>query len=154
MMLKIFMLINLLGYAVIAGQAFFYLVAMSNAQKNLQGPAYVELRNLLDRNLAVRFRIVYYTVLVSSIAVLALSITDPAGLVFITAAIAVITLWTDVILNFKGNAPINKAIRDWTPQTFPANWQDYRTEWFRYYQKRQALAIVGFVSLVVGAIGQ
>ena len=49
MILKALLFINLLGYAFIASQAFFYLLAMANAQRHLRAPAYVELRNLLDK---------------------------------------------------------------------------------------------------------
>jgi len=146
------MLINLLGYAFVVSQPFFYLLAMSNAQKNLRGPAYVELRNLLDSNLMVKNRIVYYVVLVSSIAVCICSFNHPLSLVFITSAIACAALWIDVYLMMKGNIPLNKYIQTWTPEEYPADWQKYREAWFSYYHRRQIACITGFVSLLVGIV--
>ena len=45
MMLNLLTLINLLGYAFVVSQPLFYLLAMADAQKRLQAPAYVELRH-------------------------------------------------------------------------------------------------------------
>src|SRR5215203_1189619 len=146
MILNALIFINLLGFAFIAGQAFFYLLAMGNAQRNLRAPAYVELRNLLDRNLTARFKIVYYTVLVSSPLVCVLTARNTASLLFMTSAIACIALFIDVFVMMKGNMPLDRLIRSWTPENYPDNWQEYRTEWLRYYQLRQVAAIAGFVS--------
>ncbi|HEY0679540.1 MAG TPA: hypothetical protein VGD17_14750 [Chitinophagaceae bacterium] len=152
MLLKTFMLINLLGFSFIVSQAFFYLLALGNAQKNLQAPAYVELRNLIDRNLMTKFRIVYYVTLVSSITVALLTIHEPAGLLFITSAIACVALWVDVFVMFRGNIPLNKIIQTWTPDNYPGNWKDYRNRWFKYYEQRQVACIIAFLSLLTGII--
>jgi uncharacterized membrane protein len=152
MMLKTLIFINLLGYAVIAGQAFFYMLAMANAQKNLKAPAYVELRNLLDRNLARRFRFVYYTVLATSILLCVFTAGKTASLLFMTSAIACLALWIDVFVMMKGNMPLNRLIQSWTPDNYPDNWKEYRAEWLRYYQLRQVAAVTGLLSLLVGAV--
>ena len=150
--MKALIFINLLGYAFIAGQAFFYLLAMGNAQKNLKAPAYIELRNLLDKNLGARFKIVYYTVLVSSPLLCVLTARKTASLLFMTFAIACIALWIDVFVMMKGNIPLNRLIQSWTPDNHPDNWQEYRAEWLRYYQLRQVAAIAGFLSLLIGVV--
>ena len=150
--MKALLFINLLGYAFIASQAFFYLLAMANAQRHLRAPAYVELRNLLDKNLNVRFRIVYYTVLVTSPLVCVLTARNTASLLFMTSAIACIALFIDVFVMMKGNMPLNRLIRSWTPENYPDNWEAYRAEWLRYYQLRQVAAITGFLSLLAGVI--
>jgi len=154
MILKLLLLLNLVGYAFVVCQPFFYLLAMSNAQKNLQAPAYVELRNLLDSNLMVYNRIVYYAVLLSSAATVAAAAFQPQIILLVTSIVACVALWIDLYLMFKGNLPINKAIQDWRPDKYPANWQEYRTEWFMYYHRRQWAAIAGFVSVVVGVVFQ
>jgi hypothetical protein len=151
-MLQLLVMINLLGYAFVVSQPFFYLLAMSNAQKNLNAPAYVELRNLLDSNLMVKNRIVYYVVLVSSIAVCICYVSQPTGLGFITSAIACVALWVDVYVMMKRNIPLNRFIQTWTPENYPVNWKTYRAVWFSHYHRRQVACIIGFVSLVTGIV--
>lgn len=151
-MLQLLMLINLLGFAFIASQAFFYLLAMEKAQKGLKAPAYIELRNLLDTNLSVSLRIVYYTVLLTSILLCVLTFRHSANLLFITSVIACIALWVDVFIMTKGNLPLNRIFHTWTPDEYPADWQDFRAEWLRYYRLRQVAAIVAFTSLLIGAV--
>jgi hypothetical protein len=152
MMLKGLIFINLLGYAFITAQAFFYLLAMTSAQRNLRAPAYVELRNLLDKQLNTYLRIVYYTVLVSSALLCVFTACKTASLLFMTSVIACIALWVDVFVMMKGNLPLNKLIQSWTPENYPDNWQEYRAEWLKHYQLRQVAAITGFLSLLTGAV--
>lgn len=151
-MLKFVILINLLAYGFIVSQAFFYLLALGNATRKLNAPAYVELRILLDTDLTVTLKIVYYLCLVSSITLAVMTAGNPSGILFITSSIACIALWIDVYLMFKGNIPINKMIRSWTPELYPSNWKDFREAWMNYYHRRQACAIIGFVSLLIGII--
>jgi hypothetical protein len=151
-MLKVLLFINLLGYAFIASQAFFYLLAMAGAQKNLKAPAYVELRNLLDTRLSVTLRIVYYTVLLTSILLCVLTFRNTANLLFITSVIACIALWVDVFIMMKGNMPLNRLMHSWTPENYPDNWHERRAEWLRYYRLRQVAAITGFISLITGTV--
>jgi uncharacterized membrane protein len=152
MMLKLLMLINLLGYAFVVSQPLFYLLAMGDAQKRLQAPAYVELRNLLDSNLMVKNRIVYYAVLVTSPLTCIFNLHHPEGLLFITSVIACVALWIDVYLMFKGNLPLNRFIQTWTPHDYPPNWERYRALWFSYYHRRQVACMIGFTSLVIGLV--
>jgi hypothetical protein len=151
-MLQALMFINLLGYAFIASQAFFYLLAMTSVQRDLTAPAYIEFRNLIDAKLSVTLRIVYYTVLLTSIVLCVLTFRNTASLCFITSVIACIALWVDVFVMMKGNMPINHLMHSWTPDDHPDNWHEYRAEWLRYYRLRQVAAITGFTSLVAGAV--
>ena len=152
MFVKLVQLVDLLAYAFVASQAFFYLLAMSKAQKNLGPSSYTELRNLLDKNLQISLRIVYYSALGASLLWLVLSVMNLSLLHQVTSAIAMVALLVDMLFLFKGDIPINKIISGWTPDNYPADWESYRRKWFGFYHRRQVADIIGFVSLLVGAV--
>ncbi|MBL0183852.1 MAG: DUF1772 domain-containing protein [Chitinophagaceae bacterium] len=151
-LLKILMLINLLVYSVIVGQAYMYIIALGNVQQSMDAPAYIQLRQLTDRNFMAKYKYVVYTSLVSSVLLCIFTAAHPTGFLFISAAVALLALITDVVLTLKGNMPINKRINTWATEKYPGNWETYRTKWLRTFSFRQAANIIGFTSLLLGAI--
>jgi uncharacterized membrane protein len=152
MEIKITLFTTLMLYAVVISQSFFYLLAMSNVTKSMQPATYIESRQLLDRSLQHNLRIVYYLTLASSVLLVAFCVTNPSGLLFICAMIALVSLVADIALTLKGNVPLNKVINTWTTSDYPSNWQEYRSKWLSIYSLRQAANIIGFVSLLTGLI--
>lgn len=152
MEIKIIMLINLLAYSVIVSQSFLYMLALRNVQKTMQAASYIELRKLLDKNFQAKFRIVFYTSLVTCTVLTILCSMHLTGLLFITSATALTGLVAETILIVKGNLPINKIINTWTPENYPPDWQMYRSKWLSIFAQRQAANIIGFLSLLVGAV--
>ena len=116
------MLVNLLAYSFIASQSFSYIMAMTNVQKNMQPASYIELRKLLDKNYSVSYRIVFYIAIFTAVLLTLLCSMDPGCLLFISSAIGLVALLTEVLLAVKGNVPINKIINTWTADDYPANW--------------------------------
>jgi hypothetical protein len=152
MEVKITLFTTLILYAVVISQSFFYLLAMSNVTKSMQPATYIESRQLLDKNLQPNLRIVYYLTLASSFLLVSFCVTNPSGLLFICAMIALISLIADIALTLKGNVPLNKVINTWTIYNYPSNWKEYRSKWLSIYSLRQAANIIGFVSLLSGLI--
>jgi hypothetical protein len=118
----------------------------------MQPATYIESRQLLDRNLQSNLKIVYYLTLASSVLLVAFCVVNPSGLLFICAMIALVSLVADIALTLKGNVPLNKVINTWTTSSYPSNWQEYRSKWLSIYSLRQAVNIIGFVSLLTGLI--
>lgn len=152
MEIKIIMLVNLLAYSIIVSQAFTYIIALRNVQQLMQPAAYIELRQLLDKNYQVKYRLVVYFTLLSCTVLTILCSMDLSGLLFQTSAAALLALIADIVLTLKGNMPINKEINTWSAEQYPANWQDYRRKWLSIFAKRQVLIIAGFLCLLAGAI--
>ena len=152
MEIKVIMLINLLAYSFIVSQSFSYIIALRNVQRNLQPGAYIEVRKLMDKNFQKKFRIVFYISLLTCTVLTILSSMNLTGLLFITSTTALAGLVIETILTLKGNMPINKVINTWTSDNYPVNWQDYRTKWLSIFAKRQVVNIIGFLSLLVGAV--
>ena len=152
MLIKIVLFINLLSYAVIVSQSFMYILALKNTQLALRAPGYIEMRQLIDMNMRSRFRYVLYLALAGSLALLILHVNNPGSISFITAAIAFVALVIDIVLTVKGNLPVNDVINGWTPESYPANWQEVRQQWFTIFQYRQIANITGFVSLLAGMV--
>ena len=152
MEIKIIMFINLFAYCLVVSQSFSYIISLRNVQQNMNASAYIELRKLTDKNYQYKFRLILYFTLLSCTILTILSSMHLTGLLFITTFIAWIALVADVLIAVKGNMPINKTINSWTAETYPLDWQDYRNRWLSIFAKRQVLNIIGFLSLLAGAV--
>ena len=71
---------------------------------------------------------------------------------FTCSVIALVALVIDIAIAMKGNIPLNKTINSWTPAQYPNNWEQVRANWFSLYHVRQAINIVGFISLLAGLV--
>ena len=152
MQTKSLLLLTLLAYSIIVGQSYMYIIALKNVQNSMQANSWIELRKLLDANFMANFKYPMYAGLLGSLLLVISTIKNPGSLMFITAAIAFLALIADTLLALKGNIPINTLINSWSADNYPANWAEYRTKWMNIYQYRQIANIVGFVSLLVGAV--
>ncbi|HEY6503891.1 MAG TPA: hypothetical protein VIZ28_07955 [Chitinophagaceae bacterium] len=152
MEIKITLFITLMLYAVVISQTFFYILAMTSVTKNMQPATYIESRQLLDKSLQNTLRNVYYLTLASSVLLVSFCVTNPSGLLFISAIAALVSLVADIALAMKGNVPLNKIINTWTTSDYPSNWKEYRAKWLSIYSARQVVNIIGFASLVAGLI--
>jgi hypothetical protein len=149
---KIAILVNLLSFTFVVSQPLFYLLALADAQKSLGASSYIELRNLLDRKLQVNLRLVYYITLFTNLLLIVLAILTSSTVLLFTSLIAMAALCTDLFFMFKRDIPVNKTIQTWTPESFPPDWNNYRSKWFFYYYRRQIADLTGFLSLIIGAV--
>jgi hypothetical protein len=152
MLVKVIFLFTLLAYSIIVSQSFLYIIALKNVQLNLNADSYIELRKLLDVNFRANFSYVVYAALFTNLLLVLATVRNPSSLLFITAAIAFVALIADTLLTVKGNLPINDIINSWSSDNYPANWSDYRTKWLTIFRYRQIANIIGFVSLLIGAV--
>jgi hypothetical protein len=149
---KIIFTITLLAYAMIASQAFMYILSLKQVQLNLGANSYTELRKLIDISMRASFKYVIYAALLANFLLIITTIKTPTSLVFITATIALVALVAEIMLTLKGNLPINDMINTWSADNVPANWTAFRDRWFTIFQYRQIASITGFVSLLIGAV--
>ncbi len=152
MLVKVVFLFTLLAYSIIVSQSFMYILALKNVQFTLEANSFIELRKLIDVNMRDNFKYPVYAALFTSLLMVILTIKNPTSLLFITVAIAFIALIADTLLMMKGNLPINDVINTWSADNFPKNWSEYRAKWFTVFQYRQIANILGFVSLLIGAV--
>ena len=149
---KIILLSTLLAYSIIVSQSFMYILALKNVQLNLEVSSYTELRKLIDTSMRSSFKYVIYAALLTNLLLVVSTIKNPGSLLFISATIAFVALIADTLLTVKGNLPINDIINTWSSDSYPTNWTDYRAKWFNIFQYRQIINIVGFVTLLIGAV--
>jgi hypothetical protein len=152
MTIKIIFTIALFAFAMIASQAFMYILSLKQVQLNLGANSYTEIRKLIDISMRASFKYVIYAALIANLLLIIVSAKAPTSLVFISATIAFIALVIEIALTLKGNLPINDIINTWSVDNYPANWTTLRDKWFTIFQYRQIASITGFVSLVVGAV--
>ena len=149
---RIIFAITLLAYAMIASQAFMYMLSLKQVQLSLDANAYTEVRKLTDGGMSASFKYVIYAALLANVLLVIATANAPGRLAFISATIALLALLAEILLTLKGNMPINDIINTWSVDAVPANWTTTREKWFRIFQYRQIASITGFVSLVYGAV--
>jgi phosphate starvation-inducible membrane PsiE len=149
---KIIFTIALLAFAMIASQAFMYMLSLKQVQLNLGANSYIEIRKLIDISMRASFKYVIYVALLANVLLIIVTAKTPTSLVFISATIALVALVAEIVLTLKGNLPINDIINTWSVDNYPANWITLRDKWLTIFQYRQIASITGFVSLVVGAV--
>ncbi|HRI21236.1 MAG TPA: hypothetical protein PLA68_09775 [Panacibacter sp.] len=152
MTVKITLLLTLLAYAVITSQSFMYLLSLKYVQLKLNANAYTELRKLTDISMRANFKYVIYTALLANALLIILTIKTPYSIVFITVVLAFVCLIADIMLTLKGSLPVNDIINSWSVNNYPADWTEFRTKWFTVFKYRQIANIIGFSSLVTGAV--
>ena len=149
---RIILSITLLTYAMIASQAFMYILSLKRVQLNLCANAYTEIRKLTDISMRASFKYVIYAALLANVSLVIATIKTPDSLVFITVTIALLALVAEILLTLKGSLPINDVINTWSADNVPANWTSFRDKWFTIFQYRQIASITGFVSLLIGGV--
>ena len=149
---RIILSITLLTYAMIASQAFMYILSLKRVQLNLGANAYTELRKLTDISMRASFKYVIYATLLANVLLVIVTAKMPDSLVFIASIISLVALIAEILLTVKVSLPINDVINTWSADNYPANWTAYREKWFTIFRYRQIASITGFVSLVVGTV--
>jgi hypothetical protein len=129
-----------------------YILALKNVQLNLDANAYTQVRKLIDVSMRSNFKYVIYAAMLGNLLLVVSTVKSPASVLFIAATVAFVALVVDTLLTVKGNLPINNIINSWEPGSAPTNWADYRAKWFAIFQYRQVSNIIGFLSLLVGAV--
>lgn len=151
-MIRIAMLLNLVVFSIIVSQPFFYLLALTAAQRGLSAAAYIELRQRINPVMTRRVPLIYGAALVTSVALVALAFAAGNGLVLGTGALALLGLIADLGYMIRENVPINHVMDRWSTSDYPSDWQAYRDKWFGMFAYRQALLALAFGSLLVGAV--
>ncbi|GIW44715.1 MAG: hypothetical protein KatS3mg077_1997 [Candidatus Binatia bacterium] len=153
-MTRIAIFANLLTYSTVASQPLFYSIAFTAAQRALSAGAYVELRQRINAVMTRRVPVIYLAALVTSACVLALSWYAQNWNVLITTALALVCLVADIALMLRENVPINGVMDRWSATDPPADWERYRNQWFFVYRFRQVILLLGFASILLGAVFQ
>ena len=143
---------SLFAYTIVVSQPLLYVVALTEAQLALSAPAYIELRQRINPPMTKRLPVIYLGTLATLVWVLVLSLRSGERGVLIGAGIALLSLVVDVVFMVRENVPINGVIDRWSSTDFPADWEEYRAKWFRIFRYRQVALLVGFASLLIGAV--
>jgi hypothetical protein len=149
---KIILLFTLLAYSMIVSQSFMYLLSLKHLQLNLGFSAYTEVRKLIDASMRMNFKYVIYAAMLFTLLLVIATAKQPSSLLFITSVIALVALIVDTLLTVKGNMPINDIINTWSAANVPSDWEYYRRRWLTIFSYRQFANILGFVSLLAGAV--
>lgn len=151
---KILRLLQLVVYLIITSQLLFYLLILSDSLKQVSLPNFIELRKTVDMLMENRFRVIYYTGIILTLAVLILSTKKPGSIFFVTSCIALVCLIIDVSIAMKGNIPINKLINAYLPGDTSQDWSALRLQWLQLMNIRGVFIVTGFVSQLVGLVWQ
>src|SRR5262245_5018247 len=118
-MIRVAIVANLLAYSFVLSQPLFYAVALSNAQRALSAPAYIELRQRINAVMSRRVPVVYGLALVTAVVLLALSWRAESRTLLATTAVALVCLIADAAFMLRENVPINGVIDRWSVASPP-----------------------------------
>lgn len=153
-MIRIALLVNLMTYSIVVSQPLAYIVVMTQAQRALSAPAYIELRQRINPVMSRRVPVIYVFALVTALLLLLLAMRLARWTVAITTGAALLCLVIDVLFMLRENVPINDVISGWSMTNYPDDWDRYRSMWFAIFAYRQVVLLVGFVSLLIGVTFQ
>lgn len=151
-MIPVALIASLIAYSIVASQPLAYVVFLGPAQRALSAPAYIELRQRINSVMNRRVPVVYLATVAAVVFLLALSLRSANWNVLVAATVALLCLFVDIVLMLRDNVPINSVVDRWSLTDYPDNWEDYRTRWFTGFGHRQFVLLVGFSSLVIGAV--
>jgi hypothetical protein len=149
---QIILLFTLLLYSIVAAQSISYIISLTDVQQKMNVNEYIVFRKLTDKNFRLKFAKVVYVTLLLNLALVIITVIYFNLLLLVCAVIALLAFIIDVLLMLKGNLPINDMISTWTEENHPSNWTEYREKWFGVFRLRQIANLIGFVSLLVGAV--
>ena len=149
---QIILLFDLLFYSIVAAQSISYIISLTDVQQRMNVNEYIVFRKLTDQNFRLKFSKVVYSTLLSSLALVIITVIHFNIVLLICAVVALLAFIIDIMITLKGNLPINDVINTWTSESYPANWNDYREKWFGYFRLRQIVNLTGFVSLLIGSV--
>lgn len=153
-MVRVAILTNLVAYSFVVSQPLAYIVFMSRAQRALSAPAYIELRQRINPVMSKRVPVIYGGAVITALLLLVLSARLPNRTIAVTTTVALLCLVIDVIFMMRENLPINAVTDRWSTTNYPDDWGQYRTKWFAIFAYRQVVLLVGFSSLLIGAVFQ
>jgi hypothetical protein len=151
-MMRLALLASLAAYSLVVSQPLFYLVVLGRAQRALSGPAYVELRQRMNPVMTRRIPPIYLGTLAALLLLVWLSLRAGESAMLVAAVTALACLVIDAVMMLRENQPINAVVDRWSMEALPQDWQDYRTKWFTTFGYRQVVLLVGFASLLAGAV--
>lgn len=140
-------IVGVVLWVLLVSQHAFYAVGLGDAQRALEGPAYVELRNAIDDVMRRNLPLVYVATLVWTIVLLARG--GPGRIWF---AVALLGLLGDAGVMLARSVPINEVIQTWSATAPPADWEIHRAAWFEVFRWRQIAIAIGFMGLLLGTV--
>ena len=150
--IKFIRILHLLSYVLVASQVLFYLFILCKALKAVSLENYFELRKVIDSLMVKRFKFMYYSCLVLSIATVIASATEPASLFFISSAIALIFLSIDLAITLRGSVPLNALSHSYGSTSKNVSWENVRIQWLDYMKYRGIAIVLGMAGLLAGLV--
>ena len=99
-----------------------------------------------------RFKGMYYSCIVLSIAAVTVSAGQPATFFFISSVSALILLSVDLAITVKGSLPLNALSHSYGTSTENVNWENVRIQWLDYMKYRGIAITAGMAGLLFGLV--
>ena len=126
--------------------------ALTRSLNTLTPDVFLVVVHRLDKNLARLMGALFPVTLLSMVPVLAITIRQPLSFFLTLGGFLLFVL--ALVVTAAVEVPIVKQIREWTPSTMPANWEQRRDRWVSFHLLRVVPGILGVALLVAGALWQ
>jgi hypothetical protein len=146
--------INLFLVALLAGGWLFERLGLDPAMHVLSGPAFAELKPLLDEGIGPIMKVVFPVTILVHAWVLYLKRKEMNSLSFKLTAVGLLCIIGIAASTLIINVPINNQTINWTPDTLPANWEELRDRWLFGHTIRRWLSGVMLLAAIVSVVSE
>ncbi|HMK60915.1 MAG TPA: DUF1772 domain-containing protein [Dissulfurispiraceae bacterium] len=148
MTLTIMQFIDLLLVALLVGTMFGIWIGFNPAE--LSASTYVEQQQRTIRALNTLMPLLGAVCIFLTIALAVLTKDSPHAR-YVLVITAICLLIAGVVTRFK-NQPINSLIMTWDAQALPANWAEFRDQWWQWHIVRTVAGIAALCLLILSVL--
>jgi uncharacterized membrane protein len=140
-------MVSLYLAGILAGEEFVIRFGVRGPVASLDEELSIRLRQALIYSLRVMVPVIFFSTLLSAVAVTVLDGFGPA-LAFRCAALVALLVW--LVATLAGTAPINSAVLEWEPNAPPSKWRAMESRWERLDTMRTFAALAAFALMLAG----
>ena len=149
---KTIQLFHLFSYLAVNCQLLFYLLVFADALKETPLSNFLIHRQAVDRIIARRYRIIYYTCLIASLLMVIVSLFQSDFTLIVTSSIALLCLIVDLVITLRINVPLNTMIHTYVVGDDLEKWEPVRAKWIRYFRYRGVISTIGIICVLIGLV--
>lgn len=142
----------LLLTGLLAGVHLAGILGLNPALRTLDGPTYVAVKTAADREFPRLARPLMLSSLAAALALAIVGVAEARAGVSTAAAIATAALVATLLAILRGDLPINQRMATWPAEGLPADWQEVRSRWERFFAIRVSTTLVAVAALAAAVL--
>lgn len=152
MILQLLTLFSLSVTALLAGVHLAGGLGLNPAMRSLDGTTYLAIKTAADREFPRLARPLMLAALAAGLAVVVTATVGGHLSVVVAASVASVALAVTLLAIVRGDLPINRRMASWAADELPADWQQVRARWERFFTVRVVATLIAVLALAVAVV--